>query len=77
MHDFIGSLGEFLQKASGLRLPLLVPKSVHTAQQADGHSLLKFGMNAKKSHEVDSFSRHVHHLTTLGNITQVSIFIKV
>lgn len=70
--DFLGSLGEFLQKASSLRLPLLVPKSVDATQQADGHSLLKFGMTAKKSHEVDSFSQHVHHLATLGSITQVN-----
>ena len=74
---FVGSLGKFLQKASDLRLPLLVSNSAHTctSQQADSHSLLKFGMNAKKSHEVDSFSRHVHHLTTLGNITQVSMVV--
>lgn len=60
-----------MQRASDLRLPLLISKSVHTAQQAD--SLLKFGMNVKKSHEVESFSQHVHHFTTQGNITQVSM----
>lgn len=64
-----------MQKASDLRLPLLVSRSVHTTRQADSHSLLKFGMNTKKSCEVDSFSQHVHHLTALDNIRQVSMVV--
>ena len=67
-----GSLREFLHKASTLRLPFLVSKPVHSIRQATSHSILTFGMNAKKSHEVDAFSQHVNHFASQESIKQVS-----
>ena len=67
-----GSLKEFLQNASVLRLQSLVSRPDQFASPPECSSILNFGMKKKKCYEVDLFSKHVNHLTSQGNIKQVN-----
>lgn len=62
-----GSLGYFLHTARSLSVPIVRGGSgVPIPDQ-----LAQFGMTAKKSHEVSSFSQYVAHLTSDKDINQV------
>lgn len=62
-----GSLGNFLHTAQSLSIPLVRGGSgVPIPDQ-----LARFGMTAKKCHEVASFSQYVAQLTSGKDINQV------
>ena len=65
----LGSIGHFLYTARSRSIPLVWGES---SDVSIPDHLARFGMTAKKSHEVTSFSEYVNQLTSAKNIYQVN-----
>ena len=66
-----GSAREFLWTAKSLRLPMSCDNDAFVSKQTEDPRLLKFGMNTKKSHEVEGMSRLVADMASRLKVNQV------
>ena len=63
----LGSLGHFLYTARSCSIPMVWERSSVSIPD----QLARFGMTAKKSHEVANFAEYIFQLVSQENINQV------